>query len=113
MVRQNSRFFIWATVAALALRFLFFFTISRITVDSLFYADLGKNLLLHHTYAVTDNDQILPTFARLPGYPAFMAMMFAVFGVNAFKPVLVLQIFLDVVTCFVIADLARSANTRR
>ena len=115
LVRQNPRFFFWATVAAfaLALRFLFFFTISRVTVDSLFYADLGKNLLQHHTYAVTDNDQILPTFARLPGYPAFLALMFAVFGVNAFRPVLILQIFLDVVTCFVIADLARRTISHR
>ena len=113
MVRQNPRFFFWATLAALALRFLFFFAIPRITVDSLFYADLGKNLLLHHTYAVTDNDQILATFARLPGYPAFLALMFAVFGVNSFKPVLILQIFLDVVTCFVIADLARRTISPR
>jgi len=113
LVRQNPRFFFWATIAAFALRFLFFFTISRVTVDSLFYADLGKNLLQHHTYAVTDNDQILPTFARLPGYPAFLAWMFAVFGVNAFRPVFILQIFLDVVTCFVIADLARRTISHR
>jgi 4-amino-4-deoxy-L-arabinose transferase-like glycosyltransferase len=113
LVRQNLRFFLWALLAGLALRLLFFFCIPRVTDDSLFYADLAKNWLQHHVYAFTDNDQIVPTSARLPGYPGFLALMFAVFGAGNFKPVLLVQILFDLGTCFVIADIARRTISAR
>jgi 4-amino-4-deoxy-L-arabinose transferase-like glycosyltransferase len=113
LVRQNRRFFLWATLAGLGLRLLFFFWMPRVTTDSLFYGDLAKNWLQHGIYAYTDNDQILPTFARLPGYPGFLAIIFAIFGVGSFKPALVVQILVDLGTCFVVADLARRTISPR
>src|SRR6202040_253479 len=50
---------------------------------------------------------ITPTLSRLPGYPAFLATVFAVFGVGHFRAVLLLQVLFDLATCFLIADLAR------
>ena len=47
-----------------------------------------------------------PTFA-CPGYPAFLAAVFAIFGMEHYRAVLVLQMFVDIGTCFLIADLAR------
>ena len=52
-------------------------------------------------------DEISPTYIRLPGYPAFLAAVFAVFGMEHYRAVLVLQMFVDVATCFLIADMAR------
>jgi 4-amino-4-deoxy-L-arabinose transferase-like glycosyltransferase len=107
LVRQNLRFFLWATLAALALRLTFFFWIPRVTDDSHFYADLAKNWLQHGTYGITDGDHVEATFSRLPGYPAFLALVFALAGIDNYRAVLFLQIVVDLATCFLVADLAR------
>ena len=52
-------------------------------------------------------DRITPTLARLPGYPAFLAMVFKLFGVGNFRAVLLVQVLFDLATCFLIANLAR------
>jgi 4-amino-4-deoxy-L-arabinose transferase-like glycosyltransferase len=56
---------------------------------------------------ITDSSQIVPTYIRLPGYPAFLAIVFAMFGRDNFRAVLLLQVLIDIGTCFVTADLAR------
>lgn len=114
LVRQNHRFFLWATLAALGLRWFFFFKFPHITADSTFYADLAKNWLQHGVYGLTvEGGRIAPTFARLPGYPAFLALVFAVFGLDHYKTVLLLQLLVDVGTCFLVADLARRCISSR
>ena len=50
---------------------------------------------------------VRPTLIRLPGYPAFLAACFALFGREHYNAVLLVQIVIDVPTCFFIADLAR------
>ena len=114
LVRQNLRFLIWATLAALALRLFFLLKFPQVTADSTFYADLARNWLLHSVYGLTvDNGLIVPTFARLPGYPAFLAVAFAIFGLDHFRTVMFIQLLVDVGTCFVIADLARRCISDR
>jgi len=113
LVRQNLRFFALGTVPALALRLFFLLKFPQVTADSRFYADLARNLLQHRVYGLTLAEGILPTAARLPGYPAFLALMFAVFGVDHFTPVLIVQIVIDVATCFVLADIARRCLSAR
>ena len=49
----------------------------------------------------------MPTLSRLPGYPAFLAAIFALFGWSNFRAVLLIQVLFDLGTCFLIADLAR------
>jgi 4-amino-4-deoxy-L-arabinose transferase-like glycosyltransferase len=49
----------------------------------------------------------VPTFSRLPGYPGFLAVIFAIFGSNNFRAVLLIQTLFDLGTCFVVADIAR------
>ena len=104
---RRSRFFLLATAAALALRLLFVFASPHVTDDSRVYADIANNWLTHGAYAITDSGQIVPTYMRLPGYPAFLAIVFAVFGRDNFRAVLLLQVLIDIGTCFVTADLAR------
>ena len=75
--------------------------------DSRFYANIAKNWLQHGVYGITNSGVITPTLARLPGYPAFLAAIFALFGVGNFRAVLLVQVLFDLATCFLIADLAR------
>ncbi|HEX4427627.1 MAG TPA: glycosyltransferase family 39 protein [Terriglobales bacterium] len=105
-MRQHLRFFLFATLAAFALRLLFIFRFPAITTDSFIYGDIAKNWLQHGIYGLS-GDGISPTYIRLPGYPAFLAMVFAIFGMEHYRAVLVVQMFADIGTCFLIADMAR------
>jgi hypothetical protein len=107
LIREHRRFFLGTTLAALALRLFFFIYFPTVTDDSRVYADLATNWLQHGIYGQTQLTQIVPTDARLPGYPAFLAAIFWLFGSGNFRAVLLAQILLDLVTCLVVADLAR------
>ena len=107
LVRQHLRFFLYLTLAAVGLRLLFIFRFPGVTTDSFVYGDIAKNWLRHGIYGLSGPDAISPTYIRLPGYPAFLAAVFAIFGMEHYRAVLVLQMFVDVGTCFLIADMAR------
>ena len=114
LVRQNVRFFGLATAAALGLRLFFLIALPKVSTDSTFYADLAKNWLIQGLYARTYDLQVIqPTCARLPGYPAYLAFVFAIFGLDNFKAALWIQVLVDVGTCFVMADLARRCISDR
>ena len=106
-VRQNLRFFLLATLAAVALRLLFIFRFPGVTNDSFVYGDIAKNWLQHGIYGLSGPDEISPTYIRLPGYPAFLAAVFAIFGMEHYRAALLLQMLVDMATCFLIADMAR------
>src|SRR5579862_1252130 len=107
LVRENFRFFLWATLSALVLRFAFFLGFPAVTSDSFVYGDIAKNWLQHGIYGLSGINDVSPTYIRLPGYPAFLAAVFAIFGMEHYRSALVLQMFVDIGTCFLIADLAR------
>jgi 4-amino-4-deoxy-L-arabinose transferase-like glycosyltransferase len=107
LLRKNAWFFLSASLAALALRLIFMLRFPGVVDDSRLYANIAENWLQHGVYGITDSGQIMPTFSRLPGYPAFMAAIFAVFGLNNFRAVLLIQILFDLGTCILVADLAR------
>jgi 4-amino-4-deoxy-L-arabinose transferase-like glycosyltransferase len=113
LVRKNLRFFVFAALAAIALRLLFVFRFPAITTDSFVYGDIAKNWLQHGIYGLSGRSEITPTYIRLPGYPAFLAAVFAVFGMEHYRAALLLQILVDVGTCFLIADLARRLSSTR
>src|ERR1700676_2266922 len=107
LVQKEARFFIGASLAALALRLFLVAYFPAVVDDSRFYADIAKNWLQHGVYGITNSGVITPTLSRLPGYPAFLAMMFAEFGVGNFRAVLLLQVLFDLATCFLVAGMAR------
>jgi len=113
LVRKNARFFFAASLATLALRILFVLHFPGVVDDSRLYADIAMNWLQHGVYGITDSGQVVPTFSRLPGYPAFLAAIFAVFGWSNFRAVLLIQVLFDLGTCFLIADLARRVLSAR
>jgi len=97
----------------MGLRLLFVFRFPAVVDDSHFYANIAENWLQHGVYAVTDSGQIVPTLSRLPGYPAFLAAIFAIFGIENFRAVLLIQVLVDLTTCFLIADSARRLSSER
>ncbi len=112
-MRSNARFFLLAGLAGLGLRLFFVLYFPGVVDDSRLYADIAKNWLQHGIYGVTDSGQIVPTLSRLPGYPAFLAAIFAIFGADNFRPVLLVQVLFDLGTCFLIADLSRRLLSAR
>jgi 4-amino-4-deoxy-L-arabinose transferase-like glycosyltransferase len=107
MLLQFRRFFLLLTLAALALRLVFYFKFPHVTGDSLVYGDIARNWLDRGIFGLTHAGAVRPTLIRLPGYPAFLAACFALFGREHYNAVLLVQIVIDVTTCFFIADLAR------
>jgi 4-amino-4-deoxy-L-arabinose transferase-like glycosyltransferase len=107
LVRNNWRWFVIGTAAALVLRLIFLLRFPAIVTDSFLYGDIAKNWLQHGMYGLSGPDEISPTYARLPGYPAFLAIIFAIFGMEHYRAVLVVQIIIDVATCVLCADIAR------
>jgi Dolichyl-phosphate-mannose-protein mannosyltransferase len=107
LVRKNARFFFAASLAALALRLVFVLHFPAVVDDSRLYADIAENWLQHSVYGITDSGLVMPTYSRLPGYPGFLAAVFAIFGWSNFRAVLLIQVLFDLGTCFLVADLAR------
>jgi len=107
LVKNKPRFFLLAALAAVGLRLLFVLRLPGVVDDSRLYANIADNWLQHGIYGVTDSGVIMPTLSRLPGYPAFLAAIFAVFGIDNFRAVLLVQGLFDLGTCLLIADMAR------
>jgi 4-amino-4-deoxy-L-arabinose transferase-like glycosyltransferase len=106
LVRRNWLFFLLATIAALGLRLFFIFHFADVAGDSLIYGDIAKNWLNHGVFGVSDAAGVRPTLIRLPGYPGFLAAMFALFGQEHYRAVMIAQAFIDTNTCLVVAGLA-------
>ncbi len=108
LFREQKRFFVAVTILAIVLRlgFIFFLPFTE-DDDTAFYAEIAKNIVTHHQYAQDGSDGPFPTLARLPGYPAFLAFVFWIFGADRYRPVLFLQMLFDIGTCLLLADLAR------
>jgi 4-amino-4-deoxy-L-arabinose transferase-like glycosyltransferase len=106
LVRRNLRFFAIFSAAAILLRLLFIFRFPGVVTDSFVYGDIAKNWLQHGIYGLSGTDEISSTYIRLPGYPAFLAFIFAIFGMEHYRAVLFVQMFVDLATCFLCADIA-------
>ncbi len=113
LIREHRTFFLAVTLAALALRLFFFFYFPAVSDDSRTYADIATNWLQHGIYGQTQGREIVPTDTRLPGYPAFLAAIFFLFGVGNFRAVMLAQIVIDLAACVIIADIARRVASDR
>jgi 4-amino-4-deoxy-L-arabinose transferase-like glycosyltransferase len=113
LVRKHAKFFVAASLAGLGLRLLAVTYFPGIVDDSRFYANIAENWLQHGVYGVTNSGVIVPTLSRLPGYPAFLAALFGLFGDENFRVVLIVQVLFDLAACFLIADMARRLFSER
>jgi hypothetical protein len=75
------------------------------TGDGPFYIELAWNWLKNDVYGFPVYGQLTAVDMRVPGYPAFLASVFAFAGQST-KAAMVAQIFVDLATCFIIALIA-------
>ena len=75
--------------------------------DTDVYAELARNLFHHGIYGFDTDGVIVPSLIRLPGYPLFLGLIFSVFGWGNFNAVLLAQIGLDLLGCWLIAGFVR------
>ena len=107
LIRKNAKFFVGLTLLGLAARLFLVFRAPGVVDDSRLYADIARNWLQHGVYGITNSGAIVPTLSRLPGYPAFLAAIFSLFGSDNFRAVMIVQVVFDLAGCFLIADMAR------
>lgn len=113
------RFFshpITALTAGFCLRLFFILKFPAGSGDTALYEELAANWLKHGSYAVSVAGALTPIDIRVPGYPAFLAFVYAVTGrtgADARFWVMLAQAGIDVATCLLIAWLAYLLLQRR
>jgi len=112
-LREHGGFFLLWTLLAFAFRIVFLVKFKLLTDDSFVYGDIAKNWLLHHVYGLSGQFGPEATYIRMPGYPLFLAVIWRFSGIEHYHAVLMAQIAIDVVTCFLVADLARRIVSER
>jgi 4-amino-4-deoxy-L-arabinose transferase-like glycosyltransferase len=75
------------------------------TGDAPFYIELAWNWLKNGVYGFAVHGQLTPVDMRVPGYPAFLAAVFAVAGQSP-RAAMLAQVVVDLATCFVVALIA-------
>lgn len=97
------RFFLYALIIGLLFRLFFVYHFSVIgNGDTEFYTEIAKTWLHHGTYGQMIDGIPTPTYTRLPGYPAFLAAIFFIFGDDQYFPVLLIQTLFDIGSCLLI-----------
>jgi 4-amino-4-deoxy-L-arabinose transferase-like glycosyltransferase len=108
-ITQHTKMRVNAGLAVLAGLGLRVFFVLKFPVtdsgDAPFYIELAWNWLKHGVYGFPVNGQLTPVDMRVPGYPAFLATVFAFAG-NSSRAVMLAQAVLDLATCFLIALIA-------
>jgi hypothetical protein len=98
-----------ALIAGLCLRLYFVLKFPANSGDTVLYEQMATNWLKHHVYAMEVGGAITPVDLRMPGYPAFLAIVYALTGRTgeaARLSVMLAQVGVDLLSCVVIARLA-------
>ena len=72
-----------AIAFGLGLRLFFILEFPATAGDSALYEELASNWFKHATYAVSVNGHLTPVDVRMPGYSAFLALIYGVIGREA------------------------------
>jgi len=98
-----------ALLAGLCLRLFFVLRYPANSGDTVLYEQIATNWLQHHVYGMNVHDLVTPVDMRMPGYPAFLALLYAFtgrIGEAARLWVMLVQVVVDLLTCLLIAGLA-------
>src|SRR5438105_10992389 len=98
-----------ALIAGLCLRLYFVLKFPANSSDTVLYEQIATNWLKHHVYAMTVSGAITPVDLRMPGYPAFLAILYALTGRTSEAArlwVMLAQVGVDLLSCLAIARLA-------
>jgi 4-amino-4-deoxy-L-arabinose transferase-like glycosyltransferase len=71
--------------------------------DGRIYSQIARNVLEQHVFSHADQPPYDPSLIRLPGYPLFVAAIYATFGHGNNTAVRVAQAVIDTATCALIA----------
>ena len=94
-----------AALVGLGLRLLLVLRFPADAGDSAIYQELARNWLHEHVYGISYANGLTPSDIRVPGYPAFLAIVDLLLR-RGQGPVVLAQAFLDLGTCFLVAWLA-------
>ena len=94
-----------AMVAGLLLRLFFIAHFPFFAGDTKFYEEIARNWLSHGVYGLYAGGQLIPVDMRMPGYPAFLAAVYAALGQSR-ESVMVVQAIVDLATCVLIGLIA-------
>jgi len=102
-----------ALIAGVCLRLFFVLKYPANSGDTVLYEQIAANWLQHHVYAMNVHDQVTPVDMRMPGYPAFLALIYAISGALTGRIgeaarlwVMLAQVVVDLLTCLLTAALA-------
>ena len=100
---------ITALASGLCLRLFFVLKFPANSGDTVLYEQIATNWLKHHVYAMDVFGTVTPVDLRMPGYPAFLAIVYAITGrtgADARLPVMLAQIVVDLLSCILVARIA-------
>jgi len=100
---------ITALVAGLCLRLLFVLKFPANSSDTILYEQMATNWLKHGMYAMEVNGAIQPVDLRMPGYPAYLALVYWLSGKTgdaAHLLVMLGQVAVDILGCVFVVWLA-------
>lgn len=98
-----------ALVAGACLRFFFVLYYPAGSGDTVLYEQIATNWLKRHVYAMDIGGVLTPVDTRVPGYPAFLALMYWLSGKTGAEArmwVMSAQVLIDILSCLVIAAIA-------
>ena len=110
-----------ALVTGFFLRSFFLWRLPSSAGDTALYETLALNWVKHSIYGMTVDGAVTPVDVRMPGYPAYLALVGAFTNLSG-EParfwVMLGQVFLDLACCVLIAELAsrcsgRNENTKK
>ena len=104
-----------ALVTGFLLRLFFLLRLPSSAGDTALYETLSLNWVKHGIYGMSVNGVLTPVDIRMPGYPAYLALIHAftnLSGESARFWVMLGQVLLDLATCMFIAELASRCSGR-
>ena len=98
---DRKRIVVLAILLALAFGFRLFVALrlpNDTPDDGRVYAQIARNVLEQHVYSHEEQPPFTPTLIRLPGYPFFLAAVYAVTGHGNNTAIRVVQAIVDTFT---------------
>src|SRR5258708_10711650 len=100
---------LFAALVGISIRLVFVLYFPTDSGDTPVYEDLATSWLKLGTYAIHANGRVAPTDIRVPGYPAFQAVVYALPGRSGLAArlwVMMAQAVIDLAPCFLTAAFA-------
>jgi hypothetical protein len=98
-----------ALAVGLCLRLYFVLKFPANSGDTVLYEQIATNWLKHHVYAMTVGGEVTPVDLRMPGYPAYLALVYWLTGKTAAAAhlwVMLGQVAVDIMGCAFVVWLA-------